>query len=196
MVRAESRDQAAVLEALNTGRFYGSSGAVLHDLRVGPDAIEVECSPAVAVTLRSGPWDGGRVNADPRRMNWRGEALGRSPQGLITAARFRLPERWPWARVDVAATHGVRAWTTPAAGGAGSRPVGRGRLAAGSLTGSGPRAPEHPCSGAQARGLARRCLSRWLCPTHAARPRARTVLPPPERGGSTAGWQRSQTSPR
>ena len=36
MVRAESRDQAAVLEALNTGRFYGSSGAVLHDVRVGP----------------------------------------------------------------------------------------------------------------------------------------------------------------
>ena len=39
MVRAESRDQTAVLEALNTGRFYGTSGAVLHDVRVGPDAI-------------------------------------------------------------------------------------------------------------------------------------------------------------
>ena len=102
-----------MLEALNAGRFYGSSGAALHDVRVGPDAIEVECSPAVAVTLRSGPWDGGRVNADPRRMNWRGEALSRSPQGLITAARFRLPERWPWARVDVAAADGGRAWTNP-----------------------------------------------------------------------------------
>ena len=114
MVRAQSRDQAAVLEALNAGRFYGSSGAALHDVRVGPDAIEVECSPAVAVTLRSGPWDGGRVNADPRRMNWRGQALSRSPQGLITAVRFRLPERWPWARVDVAAADGGRAWTNPA----------------------------------------------------------------------------------
>jgi hypothetical protein len=102
----ESRDQTAVLEALNTGRFYATSGAVLHDVGVGPDAIEVKCSPAVAVMLRSGPWDGGRVNADPRRMNWRGEALSRTPQRLITAARFRLPERWPWARVDVAVVDG------------------------------------------------------------------------------------------
>ena len=39
-------------------------------------------------------------------MNWRGEVAARARQGLITAARFRLPERWPWARVDVAAADG------------------------------------------------------------------------------------------
>ena len=103
-----------MLAALEAGSCYGSSGPVVHDVRVGPDAVEVECSPAVAVTLRSGPWDGGRVNADPRRMSWRGEALSRSADGLITAARLRLPERWPWARVEVAAADGGRAWTNPA----------------------------------------------------------------------------------
>jgi hypothetical protein len=115
VVRAEDRSREAVLAALDAGRFYGSSGAGIHDVQVGNDAIEVECPPAEAVTLRSGPWDGGRVNADPRRMNWRGEITGRDHHGLITAARFRLPERWPWARVDVLAAGGGRAWTNPQA---------------------------------------------------------------------------------
>ena len=113
MVRAQERSAEAVLAALAAGSCYGSTGPVVHDVRVEGDAVLIECSGAAAVTLRSGPWDGGRVNADPRRMCWRGEIEQRNDAGLIVAARMRLPERWPWARVEIAAVDGSRAWTNP-----------------------------------------------------------------------------------
>jgi len=113
VVRAESAEREPVVAALRDGAFYGSSGAELHDLRVTETAVEIDCSPAEAVTLRSGPWDGGRVNADLRRMNWRGEVLARDARGLITSARLRLPERIGWGRVEVSAAGGARAWTSP-----------------------------------------------------------------------------------
>ena len=114
MVRAAERSREAVLAALAAGDCYGSTGAVLHDVRIEDGAVVVECSPAAAVTLRSGPWDGGRVNADPRRMCWRGEIVRRDGSGSIVEARLRLPERWPWARIEVAAPGGERAWAGPA----------------------------------------------------------------------------------
>jgi hypothetical protein len=113
VVRAESRDREPVMTALREGAFYGSTGAEIHDLRVTDIAVEVECSPAESVTLRSGPWDGGRVNADPRRMCWRGEVVSRDSRGLITSARLRLPERTGWGRVEVSGPAGGRAWTSP-----------------------------------------------------------------------------------
>ena len=129
MVRAE-RDPAAVLRALAEGAFYSSSGAELHDLRVTDSAVEVDCSPAVSVTLRSGPWNGGRVNADPRRMNWRGEILARDSHGLITSARLRLPERFGWARVEVAGAGWRPRLDEPPAAAARSARCRGGRLAA------------------------------------------------------------------
>ena len=66
MVGAE-RDPAAVLRGAGRGAVLQlQRRRVLHDLRVTDSAVEVDCSPAVSVTLRSGPWNGGRVNADPR----------------------------------------------------------------------------------------------------------------------------------
>src|SRR5205085_47575 len=115
MVRAEAGDPRSVLEALAAGAHYATTGARLADVQVTEDAVVVECSPASAVTLRSGPWDGGRANADPRRMSWRAEVLDRDPSGAITRARLRLPEQRPWGRVEVLGADGTRAWTNPQA---------------------------------------------------------------------------------
>ena len=59
-----------------------------------------------AVALRSGAWDGCKVNAETR-----GRVVERSPDGLVTATRFELPEFQTWGRVEVEAPDGGRAWS-------------------------------------------------------------------------------------
>ena len=113
MVRAASRTREAVLDALRSGAFYATTGPALLDLRRDEDAIVVRCSPAAAVALHSGAWDGGRVNADPAVADYRGSILERDPSGLITAARLEAPEHWEWARIGVLADDGGRAWSNP-----------------------------------------------------------------------------------
>ncbi len=112
MVRCAERTREAVLDALRAGACYGSTGAEILDLQVTADGVEVRCSPATAVTLRSGPWDGGRVHADAAMMQWRGEVLERDAAGLVTAARMLFPETWPWGRVEVE-NGDARAWSNP-----------------------------------------------------------------------------------
>jgi hypothetical protein len=111
MVKTRERTREAVLEALRSGSLYGSSGPEIHDVRVDAGGVEVRCSPARSVALRSGRWDGCKVNADPLGMNWRGRVTERSADGAITAALFEPPEFHDWGRVEVEAPDGGRAWS-------------------------------------------------------------------------------------
>ena len=112
-VLAQERSAPAVVDALRRGRFYGSAGPRLRDVVVAPESVVVRCSPARSVRLRSGPWDGCSVNAEPAMGNWRGEAVERDAAGLVTAARFEAPEFWRWGRVEVEDERGRRAWSNP-----------------------------------------------------------------------------------
>jgi hypothetical protein len=78
---------------------------------LGVDSVDVRCSPARSVALRSGRWDGCKVNADPLGMNWRGRVTQRNDAGAITAARFEPPEFHAWGRIEVEAADGGRAWS-------------------------------------------------------------------------------------
>jgi hypothetical protein len=110
MVRARERSREAVLDALRSGAFYASSGPEIRDVRTDSSGVDVRCSPARSVTLRSGIWDGCRVNASALDMNWRGRVTERSEDGSITAAHFDLPEYHGWGRVEVADAAGAHAW--------------------------------------------------------------------------------------
>jgi hypothetical protein len=112
-VLAQERSAAAVVDALRRGRAYSSAGPLLLDVVVEEESIAVRCSPARSVRLRSGPWDGCAVNADPGMGNWRGEARERDAAGLVTEAVFEYPEFWRWARVEVEDERGRRAWSNP-----------------------------------------------------------------------------------
>ena len=57
-VRATELTQAAVLDALRTGRFYGSTGPAIRTVDVSDDEVLVRCSPAASVTLYCGRWRG------------------------------------------------------------------------------------------------------------------------------------------
>ncbi len=109
------RTPEAVLEALRTGAFTASTGpeilaVVLHD----DGHVEVRCSPAASVTVRTGPWDGCRVNADAHSMCWRGEILERDAQGAVLHALLEPPEFHAVGRVEVRGADGRGiAWTNP-----------------------------------------------------------------------------------
>ena len=110
VVRAEPTRQS-VLAALRAGAFYASSGPRIEDVSLADDGLHVRCSPARSVTLRSGAWEGGRVNAGALAMCWRGEITGRSERGLIVSATLRFPERASWGRIEVEDDAGRSAWT-------------------------------------------------------------------------------------
>ena len=113
MVAAPERSRDAVLAALRDGDFYATSGAAILGIEVDAGGIEVRCGPATSVTVRSGPWDGCRVDARPLAMNWRGRVLDRRHDGAITRARFEPPEYWKWGRVEVVSVEGATAWSNP-----------------------------------------------------------------------------------
>jgi hypothetical protein len=112
-VHAAERSAEAVLDALRRGASYGSAGPRLDAVEIGEETVEVRSSPAASIRLRSGPWDGCAVNADPRWGDTGGQVIVRDAAGLITAARFEYPEYWRWARVEVEDEHGRRAWGNP-----------------------------------------------------------------------------------
>ena len=112
-VLAQERSAWAVTDALRRGRAYGSAGPLLLDVAVEEESVVVRSSPARSVRLRSGPWDGCSVNAEPGTGNWRGEARERDTDGLVTEAVFEYPEFWRWARVEVEDERGRRAWSNP-----------------------------------------------------------------------------------
>jgi hypothetical protein len=110
MLKARERSREAVLEALRSGSFYATTGPEIRDVRIDDGGVDVRCSPARSVILRSGAWDGCGVNAGAREMSWRGRVTERTDEGSITAARFELPEFHRWGRVEVVGADGARAW--------------------------------------------------------------------------------------
>jgi hypothetical protein len=112
MVRALDRTQEAVLEALRTGAFYGSTGPELTALEVTEDAVTVHCSPVASVTLFTGRARGARANAGRLGYPNNARILERDSAGLITACRLDRPWNAPYGRLEVTGPSG-RAWTNP-----------------------------------------------------------------------------------
>jgi len=112
MVRAAERTQEAVLAALRTGSFYGSTGPSIEAVALDEAAVVVECSPATSVTLVSSRGRGARANAGRLGYPKDCEILARDANGLITAVRLERPYDVAYGRVEVTDAGG-RAWTNP-----------------------------------------------------------------------------------
>jgi hypothetical protein len=113
-VRAAERSREAVLEALRTGSFYGSTGPEIQSVEVEDRTVTVRCSPAASITLFTGRRRGARVNAGRLGYPHNGRILERAGDGSITAVELRKPRgATPYGRVEVAAAGGGRAWTNP-----------------------------------------------------------------------------------
>ena len=112
-VRVPEKTQEAVLDALRTGMFYGSTGPEIRDIEVSDGDVVVHCSPAASVTLYSGRWRGARANAGRLGYPNHSEVLGRDDRGLITAVRLLRPYEAPYGRVEVRDADGNKAWSNP-----------------------------------------------------------------------------------
>jgi hypothetical protein len=110
-VRAREKTQAAVLDALRAGAFYGSTGPRIDAVEVTDGDVTVRCSPAASVTLYTGRRRGARANAGRLGYPNNSEILERDEAGLITAVRLERPFSQPYGRVEVADTNGNHAWT-------------------------------------------------------------------------------------
>jgi hypothetical protein len=113
-VRARERSREAVLDALRSGAFYGSTGPEILGVEVGDDEVAVQCSPAAAVTLYCGRWRGARANAGRLGYPNHSRVLARSDEGLITSVALQRPwDGGAYGRVEVKAADGTTAWTNP-----------------------------------------------------------------------------------
>ena len=111
-LRAE-RSSASVLEALREGRFYGSTGPVIHDVESADGEVVVRCTPSRSVTLLTGKTSGTAVNAGRLGYRYGAEILDTTADRLIVAARLDRPGTAPFARVEVVDGYGRKAWTNP-----------------------------------------------------------------------------------
>ncbi len=102
-----------MLEALRTGRFYGSTGPVIHDVDARDGEVVVRCTPARSVTLLTGRTSGTAVNAGRLGYRHGADVLETTPDDLVVAARLDRPETAPFARVEVVDAWGRKAWTNP-----------------------------------------------------------------------------------
>jgi hypothetical protein len=111
--RVAEPSAAAVLEALASGRFYSSTGPVLHELRVDDANVEVSCSPCRRVTLCTGRKRGTSVSSGSSGYRYGGEILSESSDDEITGARLERPPRSPYGRLELVDRYGRKAWTNP-----------------------------------------------------------------------------------
>jgi hypothetical protein len=98
MVKSETLEPEALVDALKAGRFYSSQGPEIHALQVSSTEVIVECSPASSII-----------------------ALGRGSAGAFSTAPGQRSARLPldkfrkggWLRVVVVDEAGRRAWSNP-----------------------------------------------------------------------------------
>ena len=97
MVKAESLEPEALLEAMKHGRYYASTGPEIHNVGLTDDEIVVECSPAEVVMV------GGHAST----CRYKRES------GMTRAVFPMAPFGNAFARITVIDKHGKKAWTSP-----------------------------------------------------------------------------------
>jgi hypothetical protein len=104
MVRAQTFDEASLLEAIRTGAFYASTGPAITDLRLttdenGQPALSVNCSPCRFITFYGAGPTGSRFAAN------NGEEIS---QAVMT-----ISEEQVFLRVECEDQAGRIAWSNP-----------------------------------------------------------------------------------
>lgn len=98
VVRAETLDVPAILQALRLGQFYSTTGPEIYDLRLEGREVTVSCSPARSVFLIGDLWH------CPN-------AIHAGDDGPITEAKFVLHPEQRYLRVEVVDPAHRSAWT-------------------------------------------------------------------------------------
>lgn len=106
MVKAESLEPDALLEALKAGAFYSSQGPRIEDLSISKGEATLRCSPVNAVTLLTGTSRAlGKVGRQITEASFDISRIDRDNWAKTAPAR--------WIRLAVIDAAGRRAWTNP-----------------------------------------------------------------------------------
>ncbi|MBQ7336293.1 MAG: PHP domain-containing protein [Clostridia bacterium] len=110
MVKAENLQYDTVMNALERGDFYASTGPQIHDLSIEDGILHIVCSPAAAINLSSERIFGRRTVAKS------GEDLTEATfdlNGYINASQKEPLRYLPYIRISVTDAHGNTANTRP-----------------------------------------------------------------------------------
>ena len=99
-VNAPELSREAIMASLCRGNFYSSSGPLFKSICIEKgNRIVVETSPVVHARL-----------IGPRDKNKYKGTFDKEP---MTDTHFRIPEEWPFARLEIEDANGKMAWTNP-----------------------------------------------------------------------------------
>lgn len=97
MIRAEKLDYPTVIDALERGAFYASSGAQIHDLYIEDGKLKVTCSPARHILF-----------TDNTRRSKSVNAVGSE---YVTSGEFELCDYFDFVRVQITGPDGSWAFS-------------------------------------------------------------------------------------
>ena len=98
-VKSETLEEGPILQALNSGAFYSSSGPLIHDFRVENGTAYVRCSDAVAINF-----------IGIHQWGWQYRATPGQP---LTEAEYKLKGKEQYLRVECHDAAGHTAWSNP-----------------------------------------------------------------------------------
>jgi len=105
MVKSESLDPEALLNALKAGEFYSSQGPRIHNIEITSKDVRVECTPVNTIAIVTGA----------------SSAVSRAGRGLTDATiDFAEAKKWAWGDLPAVKWFRIvvidgpkRAWTNP-----------------------------------------------------------------------------------
>ena len=98
-IKAESLTHDHIAEALQSGRFYSSSGPQIHDYGIKDGTVFIECSDVETICfITSGP-----------RVGYRSDYIG----GTLNHATFKSSDVEGYVRIECTDKYGKTAWTNP-----------------------------------------------------------------------------------
>ncbi len=98
MVKATENTPEALLEALKAGQYFSSTGPEIRDIRIGKNAVEIDCSSAVTMIVQ------GR-NSSTVTLHGKSMTTGHLPLHRVAKS--------PWIRITIVDRAGKRAWSNP-----------------------------------------------------------------------------------
>jgi len=117
VVRANTLDQASLINAIKHGEFYSSCGPDIHDISIDGDMLTVKCSPARSICVFD------QYHYSPLAVNaWDGDTFEEGASSIfdhlskikpITEAVFKIIPHQKIIRIEVVDYQGRSAWSNP-----------------------------------------------------------------------------------
>jgi hypothetical protein len=100
MVNSPELSHEAIMASIHKGNFYSSSG---------PDFKSIYIEKGNRVVAETSPIVHARLVGPATLGKWKAEANKRS----VTDTHFRIPDDWPFARLEIEDAFGRKAWSNP-----------------------------------------------------------------------------------